>query len=93
MTTDRDALIEAAVAVMVREGGRLAEWHGWRCSYPGVYGECECNREVAAEVIDAVLPLIAGLIERWVEPDPLGDWSRGMLDAGRLVRSLALTDQ
>ena len=46
----RAALIEVITGVMEREGGRLAEWHGWRCAYPDRYGECNCNQAVAADI-------------------------------------------
>lgn len=49
-----DPRVDAVIAVMVREGGDLAEWHGWRCHYPDVYGPCEHNAEVAAEIVAAL---------------------------------------
>jgi hypothetical protein len=59
----REGLIDAIEKVMIREGGRLAEWHGWRCAYPEQYGQCDCNREVAADIAKDLLPLIADAIE------------------------------
>lgn len=87
---DRDTLIEATTDVMVREGGRLAEFHGWRCSYPDRYGECNCNQAAAAEIIDAVLPLIADAIETLTKFPPSGPFGEalGIERAANLVRTL-----
>lgn len=104
--TTRAELIDAVVAVMVREGGLLAEWHSWRCEYPDRYGECNCNEAVAAEIVAEVLPLIADAIEADGRLDVqflAGDTSRlgihrmiGAEDAyqaaARLVRQLGQDD-
>lgn len=99
MSIDREALIAAATAVMVREGGRLAEWHSWRCQYPEVYGQCNCNEGAAAEIIRELLPLIADAIKdvddrTWTSRTVKRsvDWHRGMQRGARLVRSLGGND-
>lgn len=67
---DREALTEAITSVMVREGGRLAHWHSWRCEYPERYGECNCNEAVAQDMVREVLMLIADAIEARRKPMP-----------------------
>jgi hypothetical protein len=47
---DRDALIATVVGVMERDGGSPPQWHHW-------------NREVAAEIINAVVARVADAIE------------------------------
>ena len=86
-TTDRDALIETAAAVMRGNGSFMGGWHADYCED----GQCGCDHEVAADVLDAVLPLIADAIEaldKWPPSGPFGE-SLGIERAANLVRTLA----
>lgn len=83
MTTDRNALIEAAARVLWRQA--CSEY-----DYEWDRNAGQFRRE-AAEVLDAVLPLIADAIETLTKFPPSGPFGEalGIERAARLVRSLA----
>ena len=96
----RADLIDAIEGVMVREGGRLAEWHSWRCAYPDQYGQCDCNSEVAADIAKELFPAVKAEIDALAAEvraagfgDPLDRWGHGLgvpSSRGRLCSSCAV---
>ena len=88
---DRDALINAAAQNEFEHdytlGGQMPyDADAWQHATQGTWFH---YRKSAARHLDAVLTLITDEIERTVERDPIGDWSRGRLSVAHMLRSLS----
>lgn len=89
MSGEEDA-VEALRAILTTEGAFDA--HGWRCAHPDLYGPCNCEAEVAAEVLTRLADALhrdgpdadairARLGLHWVTSEPIG----GPVDQRRVV--------
>lgn len=55
MSESRDAVKRIFIEWGMETGGSP---HGWRCETPDVYGPCDCLEAIAAEIVDALYPIV-----------------------------------
>ena len=58
--TGHDKAVEWMSERLIEEGAGVGGgFHGWRCEYPDIYGECDCVAESARDILAALRAALA----------------------------------